>query len=587
MAMTVLALSLLVQGGLPTLSVWISKQVVDGVSVALQQQSVPDPTEWIFLVAGWIIALFLSSTLEVFNPLIWGNLREQVEAHFTMMLMRKAGSFPDLSRFEDPNFYDQLQVLQKQISEAPLDLVAFLVQIGRQLFTILTLSLLLIPISWWIPPLLILMTLPETAVRFSQQKQIWELSTEKSIQVRRMNYTSSLMLTDSYAKEVRLFDLGQFILDQYEQAFQDHHQSMKRRRQVASLSTLGFALLSVLGNGVVFFWVTREAFRGAISPGSVLLFVQSLALIERNLRQLVGELTFLYDALIFMGRFFAFLDIQPTLQVSPQASSDPIARVPELKQEASTSLSIQFDRVSFRYPDGRMALEDLSFRFEPGETIALVGENGAGKTTLVKLLVRLYDPCSGSISINGQDLRELDLDRWRHRIAVVFQDFGRYSFTVEDNIFLNDRTRDPHRLEQVVQQARLTDVVDRLPQGYRTLLGKSFDGTELSGGEWQKLAIARAVLRMDRAQLLILDEPTAALDPRSEYETYQQFSILSQTKTTLLVTHRLASTRLADRILVLKSGRLVEQGSHQQLLDLGGEYATLWTMQAKYYDSAI
>ncbi len=580
-AMSGLTLSLLVQGGLPALSIWINKQVVDGVATALQQDSIINPAQWIVLVAGWVAALLLSSLLEAFNPMIWGNLREQVAAQFTTKLMVKAGSLPDLTHFEDPSFYDELQVLQKKIDNAPIDLVSFLIQIGRQLFTVATLSFLLLPVSWWIPPLLILTTLPETTVRFQQRKRLWELSTEKSIEVRRMNYASSLMLTDSYAKEVRLFNLGPFILDRYNTAFESHHQSMRRLRRETTLKTLGFTIVSVMGNGFAFFWVTQQAFRGQISPGSILLFVQSLVLIEQNLRRLVGEMGFLYDALIFMGRFFAFLDTEPMMKVDPHLRSDQISSISN--PSSTGSLSIIFDQVSFQYPDGRWALQNLSFCLKSGETVALVGENGAGKTTLVKLLARLYDPTSGCITINGQDLRDLDLIQWREQIAVVFQDFGRYSFTIAENVVLNAQNIDPQQLEYAIQRAGLGQMIDRLPQGYEAMLGKPFNGTELSGGEWQKLAIARAFLRQDQARLLILDEPTASLDPRSEYEVYQQFADLSQTKTTLLVTHRLASTRMADRILVLKAGQLIEHGSHQELLDLEGEYASLWTMQAQYY----
>lgn len=230
-------------------------------------------------------------------------------------------------------------------------------------------------------------------------------------------------------------------------------------------------------------------------------------------------------------------------------------------------------------------MTDVSFVLHPGETVALVGENGAGKTTLVKLLTRLYDPTAGSILVDGVDLRELNLDTWRRQIAVVFQDFGRYSLTLAENVALGDIEAlddNSQRTLTAFKKAGLTELLEKFPQKEDTPLGKQFGGTELSGGEWQKLALARAFFR-EKAQLLILDEPTAALDPRSEYEVYRRFVELAQGKTTLLITHRLASVRMADRILVLKAGRLIEQGTHQELLQSGGEYATLWNMQVQQY----
>jgi ATP-binding cassette, subfamily B, bacterial len=285
------------------------------------------------------------------------------------------------------------------------------------------------------------------------------------------------------------------------------------------------------------------------------------------------ELTWLYDALLYMERFFTFLD-----SPLPMVSAGLMVPMPLHK-------GISFEQVQFNYPDGRLALADLSFELYPGETVALVGENGAGKTTIVKLLARLYDPAAGKITIDGQDLQLFDLEQWRQQIAVVFQDFGRYSFTLGENIALGDldRLENDLQLSQAVARAGMTSLLKKVPDGYQTLLGKQFDGTELSGGEWQKLALARAFIREDQAQILILDEPTAALDPRSESEVYRRFAELAQGKTTLLITHRLASTRMADRILVLKAGRLIEQGSHDQLLEQAGEYASLWKMQAEQY----
>ncbi len=246
---------------------------------------------------------------------------------------------------------------------------------------------------------------------------------------------------------------------------------------------------------------------------------------------------------------------------------------------------ITFAGVNFSYPDGRTALEDISFTLRPGETVALVGENGAGKSTIVKLLARLYDPTAGEILVDGESLKNFNLDQWRQNIGVIFQDFGHYSFTLGENITLEELEipKDLPRLERALAKADISELVKELPEGYQTYLGKQFGGTELSGGQWQKLALARAFAREDNAQLLILDEPTAALDPKSESQIFNRFAELSQNKTTLLITHRLASVKMADRIFVLKNGKLIESGDHETLRAKNGEYAKLWELQAKHY----
>jgi ATP-binding cassette subfamily B protein len=282
-----------------------------------------------------------------------------------------------------------------------------------------------------------------------------------------------------------------------------------------------------------------------------------------------------------MDLFFQFMEAQPTMSVSVAGKSVP--------QPIKSGIS--FENVKFHYPDNRVALNGISLTLYPGETVALVGENGAGKSTMVKLLSRLYDPTEGNILIDGENIKDLDIHAFRQSIGVVFQDFCRYSLTIGENISLGDistldKSDNLNNLNQLQLAAKLSGIaekIEKLPQGYATPLGKQFDGTELSGGEWQKIAIARAFMRQKEAQIMILDEPTAALDPRSEYEIFNSFAELVRGKIAVLVTHRLASVRMANRILVMKAGNLVEVGTHEELLSQNGEYATLWKMQAEQY----
>jgi ATP-binding cassette subfamily B protein len=582
-------ISLLLQGGIPALGVWINKQVLDVVTLSASRQVLQ---VGLFttggLVAAWIISLLVESLLNPWNIALQGDLNEKLSAQINLMLMQKADQLPDLAPFEDAKFYDELRLIRDEVNYRPLQLLNVLSTDLRELFTTLSMLLLLIPLGWWIPLLILLATLPQAWASFRLQEKAWEIMSDKSPQARRMEYCSSVMLTDTYAKEVRLFGLSGFLIDRYQIAFTDLHRSMRQFRHRQARWSTGLAALSTAGNAVGFYWVVQQAFSGVLSPGNVLLFVQALAYIQKGLSSLIVGAVLFYDTLLYMQRLLSFLSSESTLHSSPTTYPAPV----------SIQTGIQFERVSFAYPDGRSALADVSFTISPGETVALVGENGAGKTTIVKLLTRLYDPTSGTIWIDGVDLRQLDLVQWRQQIAVVFQDFGKYAFTLGENIALGNLAalENEHHQHDAATRAGLATLAQQLPNYYQTTLGKQFDGTELSGGQWQKVAIARAFIR-DKAQILILDEPTAALDPRSEFELYQHFTELIRTpdrakgdwennpasKTTLLITHRLASVRMADRILVLKQGQLLEQGTHAQLLQQQGEYAMLWKMQAEQY----
>lgn len=572
---TFLATALLLQGVIPSVGIWINKQVVDTVTATLS--SGRDYNLWTFgsLTASWATAILLETFLPPWVDTAFRNLNEKLTAHLNLRLMRKADSFADLTRFEDPCFYDELQLIQEQAAHEPINLLGGLAQGFRELFTITTMLVLLFPLGWWIPLLILATSFPQTYKTLRMQWSIWETMSIKSPQSRRMQYYSSVMLTDTYAKEVRLFGLGSLFTQRYTEAFQDRYQAIRRLRDKQAFSLTGLAVLSAAGNAFAFYWVVLQALSGKLTPGSVLLFIQSLAYTQQNLTQLINNASILQRTLLFMERLLKFLESQPTMSVCLPGKPVP----------TPITSGIIFENVTFSYPDGRMALAGVSFTLHPGETVALVGENGAGKTTLVKLLTRFYDPMQGNIWVDGKNLKMLDLQAWRQQISVVFQDFCRYSLTIGENIALGniEALDDLSQLKRAGQKAGIADKIERLREGYQTPLGKQFGGTELSGGEWQKLALARAFIRQEDSQILVLDEPTAALDPRSEYEVYCRFSELVRGKTTILVTHRLASVRMADRILVLKAGRLIEEGTHEELLQQGGEYATLWSMQAEQY----
>ncbi len=570
-----LSVLLLIQGLVPVLLVWLTKVAVDSVVALAGGESPSIQVFW--LVVLWGGALFFESIIGPGIFMLVGNLNEKLTAHINILLMEKANKLPGLYEFEDQAFYDDLKILQKQASSRPVNLIIILVAAGRQFITLIGMLFLLSTLSWWVPLLILIFVIPQANVYLKLQGATWKALVRRSPESRRMDYYNSIMLTDIYAKEVRIFNLGSYFVDQFQSVFTTLHSTMRGVRKEQTLRALPAVLFSVFGNIFVFGWTINRAMSGALSAGDVLLLFQSLAIIQRNLTDLFENFGFLYEKILFFEKLHQFLEHKSILKIYPQPN----------KQSVTLQKSIIFKNVTFSYPDGTLALDNVSFKIHAGEKIALVGENGAGKSTIIKLLCRFYDPTDGSILIDGIDLRELDLSAWRRQMNAVFQDFGKYHLTVSENINLGniDDICNEKNMLLAAEKAGFAEVAKNLPDQYETMLGKQFGGTDLSGGQWQKLAIARAFA--GDSEVLILDEPTASLDPRSEHELFMRFAELADGKTTVMVTHRLASVQMADRILVIKHGKLVENGTHEEMISLDGEYTTLYKMQVELFASNL
>ncbi|ADR35904.1 ABC transporter related protein [Oceanithermus profundus DSM 14977] len=511
----------------------------------------------------WLGALLAEWLLGPLAGMVEGNLNERLTARVNRALMEKMNAFEGLEPFENAEFYERVERLRREASYAPMNLSIFLGQVLLAGLTALPLLALVARWGWVYPPALLLSTLPYALAGVRLQRLVWETVVGTSPEARRMDYATGVALSPELAAETRLFASGGFWTRFYERNFRVLHARGRavRRREVAVSGV--YFLPSALGLG----WTFWSVLKGGVGVGGVVEVTAALQRLQAELVLLVDALGMLERSLYYMDELRAFLETKPRIAGG------------RLRLEPGPP-EVVFEDVSFSYPDGRAALEQVSLRLEPGVLSALVGENGAGKTTLVKLLLRYYDPSEGRILVDGVDLRELDLAAWRRRVSAVFQSFGRYALSLAENVRIADLDSQAP-IEPALAQAGAAALARRLPAGPATPLGKAFGGTELSGGEWQKVALARAFFR--KADLLIFDEPTAALDPRSEAALFSRFAELARGRTALLVSHRLASVRSAGRIFVFKTGRLVESGGHDELLAGGGEYAELWRLQSARY----
>lgn len=555
-------LVLTLQSLVPTLTVWSVKRLVD-------EAILWNAAELIRWGAVWLGVLFADQVLGPIAAAIQGNLNERLTAHLNLLLMKKVNEFEDLTPFEDETFYDRVRLLREQASYQPTNLIIFLTAVLRETLTLLPLLIVVGSLGWWIPLALLLAATPYALVSFKLQRAVWETVTGTNPEARRMEYASTLLLDPRYAKEHRLYRSAGFWIAFYRKHFQKLHKAMRAQRNRQLVGNLAYVGVSVLGVSLAVFGL----FTKRPSPGDLAMFLSTLGYLQQNLLLLVQDAGMLFESLLYMDELHTFLAEKPTLKAGPG-----------LRVSEAHPPEIVFESVGFAYPDGRKALDGIQLRIEPGQRIGLVGENGAGKTTLVKLLLRFYDPTEGRILVNGRDLRELDIKAWRASIAAVFQDFGTYALSLSENVGIAEPKRmyEEKAVFKALAEAEGEELVAKLPDGLKTMLTKAFGGTELSGGEWQKVVLARAFFRKN-AKLMILDEPSAALDPLSELAVYKRFAELARGRTAVLISHRLASVRTADRIVVLKGGRIAETGTHDELLRKSGEYAAMWQAQSDWY----
>lgn len=571
----VIFLLMLIQGLLPALILYLSRDVIDMVIAisGTNDQGFRD-------VVPLLILLSLATiTLQIIGPiflLMKSILGDKMRRHVTLLVMETANRHPDITHFEDPKLHDQLQRV-RHIEGSCAGLVIDVFGAGSDFWGLISVALLLSLFHPWVPLLLMLCAFPYALAHYRYANLFGIALQFQAPEARKLDYFRNQFLSHENAKDVRIFGLHDFFFGKYWRTFKRILGVLwsVRRREFRCLSL--YALLGGASVCVVYILLFRQTIRGALSIGELTAYAGATMLIWTSMSTSLFSFAYIHRTGGFLTHLYDFLKRQPVIKMVPKEFAKQTPR-PFQK-------GIEFRNVSFSYPNtDRKILDNISLNIHPGETVALVGKNGAGKTTLVKLITRMYDPSAGDIHLDNVPIHHYNLEDLRSQMSVVDQDFLKYRLSAQENIGLGNVDRLPE-LEHIKTAARKAgvDFIDQLPNGYQTVLSRQFeDGTELSGGQWQKVAIARALTR--DAQLLILDEPTAALDVRSEHDIYIRFQELTKEKTTLLISHRMSTVRMAERILVLDDGKLIEEGTHEELIKDNGLYARLYTLQAEHYD---
>ncbi|MBC3786809.1 ABC transporter ATP-binding protein [Spirosoma utsteinense] len=563
----------LIRAAIPAATLYIGKLLIDEV-VRLSAPGGPDDTTYLWTLVGAEFGLaILSTALGRAVALMDGLLGDLFANRTSVRLMEHAATL-DLEQFEDATFYDKLERARRQTNGR----TALLSGVFGQVQELISVGFLAAGLAVYNPWLLLLILVAVTPSFIGDNyfnQRSYSLTRSWTPERRELDYLRFVGASDETAKEVKIFGLSGFLIDRFRTLSDEFFQKNK----ALAISRAGWGVvLTALGTAGyygAYVWIVARAVSGQISLGDLTFLAGSFRQVRGSLEGILLQFSSLTQEAIYLQDLFDYFAIEPLIH-SPKT----IRPFPKPIREGFV-----FDNVGFKYTNSeRWALRNLSFTLQAGEKLALVGENGAGKTTLVKLLARLYDPIEGRILLDGHDLREYDLEELRRNIGVIFQDYTRFKMSAGINIAVGDidqRTNQP-RIETSAQRSLADTVIAKLSGGYDQQLGRSFGkGVELSGGEWQKVALGRAYMR--DAQLIILDEPTAALDARAEYEVFQRFGQLTDGKSSVIISHRFSTVRMADRILVLENGTLLEIGSHYELLEKDGRYAELFGLQARGY----
>ena len=581
----------LLEGVLPVIGSVITRNILNELQIIISARAVADSGGTPFIATFWgsmvmLLLIFffvykiLNNIITRFNSAITRVAGEKVVKYIKVQIMEKAKTV-DLASFDLPEFYEKLENANREAGMRPVNVLSSTLNTISHTISLISYIVILAtaPGMWWTAIVMLIISIPSAAINFHYRRKNFMYLRHRSKDRRQMNYYSSLMVNKDMVKEIRMFDLSDEFIGRFESVFSKYYAGIRKLIIRENLWHILTTLISSVINCAFFVIIALKVFSGEIQIGDYQYYTNALTSIAATVASLIGISATVYEGTLFIDNLLSFMNEKPTVV--------PITDTPA-QIEHGKPHTIEFVNVSFSYPGAkRRVLENINLTLRPGETMVLVGLNGAGKTTLLKLLTRLYDPTEGYILLDGRDIREYDVRELYKTFGIIFQDFGKYAFTVSENISFGDLSKpvDNARVREAAAQANASEYISSLPNGYDTALMKYFeiDGIELSIGQWQKLSIARAFY--SDSDILILDEPTASLDAIAEQEIFNQFDKLREGKTTIFVSHRLSSATIASKIVVLEHGRIIEEGNHKELMEKGGKYFELFSVQAKRYIS--
>ncbi len=558
---------------IPSALVVTSKDIINQVS-DLYRGDITARQPLLISIAYWATLFLLTHTLGIVNNLLFGNLSDLTVRKIHLEIINKASSINDLYNFENSDFHDDLHILQTETQTRPVNLLGNIALNLKNVLVLISMLLILGAIHFSIPIILLVSAIPNIVLRVKTNELGWQEALKTSRNARLAEYFSKILINQEFIKESLLYNLGDYSKENY---LSNNGIVMKQKfkvRNKMALLTLPATVVSVAGNIGVFYIIVFRITDNVASIGTLALFLQAFFQIQYHLSDLVQYGSYLQRILQYFQKFFSFLQWDNHISCGNLPIEDTEGSNPYL----------EFRAVSFSYPfSDKKVLNQVSFIIKEGESIAVVGENGAGKSTIVKLLLRFYNPTEGGIFYKGRPIEDFPIDEWRNQISCVFQDFSQYHIPLVDSITLGNRGKpcEKGELLKLLKDTAL-DILGEDESIEKVMIGKEFKGIELSGGEWQKLAVCRAIYR--DSPLLILDEPTASLDPLAEAKIFQDFSRLSQNKTTFYITHRLGSTKDSGRIIVIHKGRVIERGTHKALLEHKGVYSKMYHTQKNQYE---